>query len=84
MPTLTVFQLYRGVNKFCIIDTYKILIGYVLIYDHKHNHDQGHITTTILSRRTYTKPSHREYSNILIQRTKTTKQGQTIYQTVVV
>ena len=48
-------------------------IGYVLIYDHKHNHDQGHITTTILSRRTYTKPSHREYSNILIQRTKTTK-----------
>jgi hypothetical protein len=25
MPTLAVFQLYRGVNKFYILDTYKIL-----------------------------------------------------------
>jgi len=25
MPTLAVFQLYRGVNNFDILDTYKIL-----------------------------------------------------------
>jgi len=31
-PTLTVFQLYRGVNKFYILDTYKTLRNKICVY----------------------------------------------------